>query len=142
MADQAITVKVTRTVDPATVFGGPMRAMFERIKTRAFGLAAAPGQVPIDVGYLRKSLDPGGGVTEVGGSYESGFYAAVGSGLVYGAVLEAGTRKGATLHYRGGPSAGSETKGWLSRIVPTVMADMPGIIAKFNADVEAAWKRG
>jgi len=142
MASDAVVVKVTREVDPAAVFGGPMRELFDRIMLLARSKAASPGQVPIDTGYLRQTLEPGGGVTEVSGSYESGFVASVGSGLVYGAVLEAGTRKGAVMHYRAGPSAGDETKGWLSRIVPPVVAELPGLIGKFNAAVEAGWNRG
>ena len=94
--------------------------------------------MPVDKGYLQDTLAPGGGVTEVGGDWPGPYYAQVGSGLVYGAVLEASTK----THYRAGPSAGAETQGWLSRIVPPVTAEIPALAAKCAADIRAAWDHG
>ena len=63
----SIATKITREVDEAKVFGAPIRRFFDRLMILAHSKAAAPGQVPVDKGYLQDTLAPGGGVTEVGG---------------------------------------------------------------------------
>lgn len=133
----AVKFKVTRSVNEDTVFGDPVRRMFDRIMLLAHSKAVQPGQVPIDTGYLRQTLAPGGGVTEVGGNWEDGFYAQVGTNLDYGSILE----NSESHHYRGGPSAGQMTQGWLSRIEPAVIAEIPAIAQQCAREMEAGWKK-
>lgn len=130
--------KVLREVSEEALFEVPLRRLFERIMLAAHADVAQPGRVPIDTNRLRASLAPGGGVTAVEGSFESGFVAILGTNVqAYPRALEAPETR--TPHYRGGPSTGQPTDGWLSKTKPAVEAQIPGFLSALARDMEAAF---
>jgi hypothetical protein len=135
-----IETKVTRSVDVPAALDKIIRRHFTRIMMAGHKIAAQPGRVPIDKGYLRKSMDPGGGVTRVGGDASSGYFVAIGTNLDYGTYLEDKDARG--YHYVGGPSAGSLTQGWLSRSIVDIEPLIPPMLDTMASELEAAWTGG
>lgn len=131
-------VDITRTVDVDGLLANASRDFLNRAMLAVHKSAAQPGVVPIDKGILRGSLSPGAGTTEVD-SGNPPTWARVGTNLEYGRVLdEKGGRR-----YRGGPSSGAETKGWLTeRGVDGAMPDIEKAVSTFAGEIEAGWKKG
>ena len=142
MAD-GVTVRVVREVDLAALFGAELRAFLEDVMTLAHGEVSEPGRSPLDTGRLRDSLAPGGGVTMVDRAATPTF-AQVGTNVVYAGPLEEGKHplNGASMNYRGGPSKGKPTKGWLSSTVQNVKPDIDGLLEDMAKRVEDGWTRG
>lgn len=129
-----VEVRITRELPDQALFGEPILRFFQRLMLLAHSKAAQPGIVPIDEGYLRASLSPGGGVTEAGGDFNNGFFAQVGSSLDYGGILA----ESETHHYASGPSEGRQTKGWLEQIIPSVTEELPALGASLAGEITAA----
>lgn len=128
-----VDVRITRELPEQALFGEPILRFFQRLMLLAHSKAAQPGIVPIDEGYLRASMSPGGGVTEAGGDFDNGFFAQVGSNLDYGGILA----ESETHHYASGPSQGQQTKGWLEQIIPSVTDELPGLGARLASEIAA-----
>lgn len=126
-------------LDPVTVplsdLLAPLSVFFNTLMLAAHADVAKPGRVPIDTGYLRNSLAPGGGVTEVDPASPP-MWAAVGTNVPYGTHLEFGDN----YHYLGGPSAGKATKGWLSTTIPNIEGAIGGAVAELAAGIQAAYE--
>jgi len=97
-----------------------------------------PGRVPIDTGHLRNSLSPGGGKTSIDPS-PIPMWAQIDTNVSYAPYLEDedGTDK---YHYRGGPSKGKPTRGWLSATIPNIQSGVEAAVQRCAAAIEAAWK--
>ena len=134
-----VRVRVVRSVETSRLLGEPLRKFFNRAMLAMHAYAATPGHVPIDQGYLRGSLAPGAGTTEVD-SADPPQWAVMGSNLPYaGALNDPETRD---PHYRDGPSAGQPTAGWLTRTLDgggenIGLGDLLGQLA---GDIQEAWK--
>ena len=142
MAD-SVTVRVVREVDLGTIFGVELKDFLTAVITLAEGEVITPGRVPLDQGFLRGSLSPGAGVTMVDRAATPTF-AKVGTNMVYAGPLEEGKHplNGASMNYRGGPSKGKPTKGWLSSTVQNVKPDIDGLLEDMAKRVEDGWTRG
>jgi len=130
-----IEVKVTREVSREQLLGGPLRTFFNTAMLLAHSDVAKAGRVPWDTGNLAGSLSPGGGATEIDPSPVP-MWARVGTNVEYAAYLETGDK----YHYRGGPSSGKETRGWLSSTIQNVRPDIDGLLGDLAADIKAAWE--
>lgn len=133
-----VRVEVVRSVETTRLLGGPLRKFFNRAMLAMHRYAATPGHVPIDQGYLRGSLSPGAGTTEVD-SADPPQWAAMGSNLAYaGALNDPETRD---PHYRDGPSAGQPTAGWLSRTLENngENIEIGSLLDQLAADLQAEW---
>lgn len=128
-----VEARITRELSDEDLFGAPILRFFQRLMLLAHSKAAQPGIVPIDEGYLRASLSPGGGVTEAGGDFNNGYFAQVGSNLDYGGVLA----ESESHHYASGPSQGRQTKGWLEQIIPPVTDELPSLGARLASEISA-----
>lgn len=128
-----VEVRITRELSDEDLFGAPILRFFQRLMLLAHSKAAQPGIVPIDEGYLRASMSPGGGVTEAGGDFNNGYFAQVGSSLDYGGILA----ESETHHYASGPSQGRQTKGWLEQIIPPVTDELPSLGARLASEISA-----
>jgi len=141
MSGQTIRVEVVREVSDDALLNKPLRAFFERCMMAMHAYAAEPGHVPIDTGNLRGSLAPGAGVTRVD-DHEPPEFAVVGTRVDYGGYLNEPVKR--DPHYRGGPSQGQRTEGWLTRTLDGNGKNigLDDIIGKLKADIESAWKAG
>ena len=128
-------VEVVREVDVAELLGKPLTNFFNRAMLIIHRHAAQPGVVPIDTGLLRGSLSPGAGTTMIDPSNPPKF-AQVGTNLVYGGVLDQADR----FHYRGGPSSGQVTQGWLSSSLDKTGAEIDDALARSAEEMVALWK--
>lgn len=128
-------VKVTVTTVPMADLLGGLKTFFNTVMLAAHADVAKPGRVPIDTGYLRGSLSPGGGVTMVDPS-DPPMWAVVGSNVPYGGVLEESDHH----HYLDGPSAGQLTQGWLSKTVPNIDGEVQRALAELAESIGKAHK--
>lgn len=128
-----VEARITRELSDEDLFGAPILRFFQRLMLLAHSKAAQPGIVPIDEGYLRASLSPGGGVTEAGGDFNNGYFAQVGSNLDYGGILA----ESETHHYASGPSQGRQTTGWLEQIIPPVTDELPSLGSRLASEISA-----
>lgn len=136
----SVDARVTRTVNVDEVIGGATRKFLNRAMLAIHQSASQPGIVPIDTGLLRSSLAPGGGVTMVDPASPP-TWARVGTSVAYGSALNDPETR--TPHYRGGPSSGQETQGWLTeRAVQGAESDIQAAAEQWAGDVEVGWKAG
>lgn len=133
-----LEIKLGREVDTEAAWGPVVEKMMTRIMLAAHAEVSQPGRVPLDKGHLRASLAPGGGVTATGGSYAEGYYAAVGTNLVYGRVLE----ESPSALYRHGPSTGSNTAGWLSSTGTKIGGEIQAAASEAAKELAEAFARG
>lgn len=132
-------IEVVRSVTLQQLVSGPLRRFFNRAMLAMHAYAATPGHVPIDQGYLRQSMAPGGGTTEVDSS-DPPMWAAAGSNLPYaGALNDPSSRD---PHYRDGPSAGQPTAGWLTRTLDDDGKNigLGGLTSQLAADIAQEWQ--
>ena len=105
--------------------GHPRRDAMEKSGFAVLNEAAMPGVVPIDTGRLRASLSKGGSDNIFNMDAKPvPLFVKVGTKVLYAEPLEAPVTR--TPHYRGGPSSGKPTAGWLTRALknalPTIQA--------------------
>ncbi len=139
MSGKAVEIRVTREVDLHRVLSGSLRTFFEDVMMMAHADVAQPGVVPIDTGLLASNLAPGGAgaaVTHVD-SANPPTYAQVGTVIPYGRILDESER----THYRGGPSGGKPTKGWLSDVKTRTRDEFERLVSSLADDIEAGWQR-
>lgn len=137
-APAVVQVRVTREVDFDRLLSTSLRTFFNDVMLAAHANVSQAGVVPIDEGLLRSSLAPGGAgaaVTMVDPSDPPQF-AQVGTSVVYAGALDKGNK-----HYRGGPSAGQPTKGWLSETPNRVADEVNKLLGEMRADLENGWGR-
>lgn len=127
-------VRIETVTVPLADLLAPLSVFFNTLMLAAHADVARPGRVPIDTGYLRNSLAPGGGVTEVDPSSPP-MWAAVGTNVPYGTYLEFGN-----YHYLAGPSAGKATEGWLSSTIPNIEGAIGGAVSELAAGIQAAYE--
>lgn len=130
-----MSAKVEVTTIPLADLLAPLGVFFNTLMMAGHADVARPGRVPIDTGNLRNSLAPGGGVTEVDTSSPP-MWAAVGTNVPYGTYLEMGDN----YHYLGGPSAGSQTRGWLSSTIPNVEGAAVGALEELGGAIAKAFE--
>ena len=127
-----VVVKVVRSVDFDRIQVEARRRFFQRCMMAMHTYAATPGHVPIDTNTLRNSMAPGAGLTEADEDH-----AQVGTNVEpYPRVLEESDR----YLYRGGPSGGMQTKGWLSKTLPAVRPEIEGLLSQMAREMEAGWR--
>lgn len=120
---------------PDSWWHGPWRLMMTDLMVEVHGAANEAGRVPIDTGHLRDSLQPGAGVTDVDPN-DPAKWARVGTNVDYGGYLDGGDQ----YHYRGGPSQGKPTKGWLSDLPNAMSGTIDGIVNDFVRSLPGAFK--
>ena len=143
MADSAITVKVVREVNIVDLVSDPLRRYFDTCLILSFLEASEPGNVPIDTGYLRASLQPGSGYSHVD-PQDPPEFAIFGTdateyGVSYPTVLEESDR----THYASGPSWGAPTKGWLHLAILNVElgSGYKGALRRLSQEIKNYWMR-
>lgn len=132
------TVKLEVTTIPTPILLGSLRRFWNTIMLAAHADVARPGRVPIDTGYLRNSLSPGGGVTGIDPATPP-MWMAYGSNVPYGTYLE---DRGNTnrYHYLDGPSKGQLTTGWLSQTIPNIQSEIDSALQEMASATQRAFK--
>lgn len=123
----------------AELLGKPMARFLMEGMTLTHGHLATPGIVPIDTGRLRSSLQPGSGTTGID-TANPPLWFKVGTNVEYAAPLDQPERR--NPHYVGGPSAGNETRGWLTDSATAVGPMIEQLLPSLAADIRAAWGGG
>lgn len=135
MSGNGVSVTM-RVVDFDAVFAPTLRRFFTRVMLA--GHKAAAERAPVDKGILRGGLAPGAGATQVD-TANPPKWAAVGTPVkTYPGVLNESTN----THYRAGPNAGRETKGWLSDVPAKIKPDIVNALGDMAGELKAGWKRG
>lgn len=125
--------------DAQALLARPMQRFLAEAMTLTHGHLSTPGIVPIDTGRLRSSLQPGSGITGIDTATPPLWFK-VGTNVEYATALD--QPEGWDPHYRGGPSKGNPTKGWLSDQVGQVAGAIEGLLPSLAADIQAAWGGG
>ena len=122
--------KLLKALDGNALLAQPIKDALEKSGYAALNEAHMPGVVPIDTGRLWASLSKGGAdnIFDMDAKPVP-LFVKVGTKVVYAEPLESPVTR--TPHYRGGPSKGQQTKGWLgSRALKNAL---PKIEAALNA---------
>ena len=130
--------KLLKALDGNALLAQPIKDALEKSGYAALNEAHMPGVVPIDTGRLWASLSKGG----EGNIFDMDakpvpLWAKVGTTVVYAKPLA--MPKTRTPHYRGGPSAGKETGGWMDRALANALPKIEAILNAAAKKIAERW---